>query len=108
MQLGVAASGFARHVTLADVNLKFIWHIVSSIDVGGSGTAFVVDAAGNLIAHPDLSLVLARTNFANTTRVQSAIAELRLRTRCETSEPGQRPRSRTSAPGMGAEEEVTR
>ena len=76
MRLGVAAAGFARHVTMADVNLKFIWHIVSSIDVGHSGAAFVVGPAGNLIAHPDLSLVLARSNFANTPRVQRAIAEL--------------------------------
>jgi signal transduction histidine kinase len=77
MRLGVAGRGVVRHVTLADVNLKFIWDIVSSIDVGKSGTAFVVDAAGNLIAHPDLSLVLARSNFANRPRVRSAIAGLR-------------------------------
>jgi len=80
MRLGVAGRGVVRHVTLADVNLKFIWDIVSSIDVGKSGTAFVVDAAGDLIAHPNLSLVLARSNFANRARVRSAIAGLRAAT----------------------------
>jgi hypothetical protein len=45
-------------VTVADVNLKFVWDVVSRIKIGAMGLAYVVDATGTLIAHPDISLVL--------------------------------------------------
>ena len=50
-------------VTVADVNLKFVWDVVSRIKVGKSGLAYVVDATGTLIAHPDISLVLKKTDM---------------------------------------------
>jgi signal transduction histidine kinase len=61
-------------VTAAEVNLKFIWDVVSSIQVGKAGRAYVVDAAGNLIAHPDISLVLRKTSFASLEQVRAALA----------------------------------
>ncbi|MES3013560.1 MAG: cache domain-containing protein, partial [Pseudomonadota bacterium] len=48
-------------VTAAEVNLKFIWDVVSRIQVGKKGLAYVVDRDGTLIAHPDISLVLKKT-----------------------------------------------
>ena len=48
-------------VTVAEVNLKFIWDVVSQIKVGKAGLAYVVDRNGALIAHPDISLVLQKT-----------------------------------------------
>ncbi|HEV2558416.1 MAG TPA: adenylate/guanylate cyclase domain-containing protein [Microvirga sp.] len=45
-------------VVLAEVNLKLIWDVVSSIKIGEAGRAFVLDRRGHLVAHPDLSLVL--------------------------------------------------
>ena len=50
-------------VTVADVNLKFVWDVVSRIKIGVAGLAYVVDANGTLIAHPDVSLVLRKTDL---------------------------------------------
>ena len=50
-------------VTLAGVNLKFVWDVVSRIKIGSAGLAYVVDANGTLIAHPDISLVLKKTDL---------------------------------------------
>ena len=61
-------------VAVAEVNLKFILDVVSQIKVGKSGRAFVVDGQGNLIAHPDISLVLQKTSLARLPQVQAALA----------------------------------
>src|SRR4030095_7325046 len=61
-------------VTVADVNLKFIWDVVSRITIGKAGHAFVVDGQGVLIAHPDISLVLQKTTFAQLEQVKAALA----------------------------------
>jgi len=59
-------------VSAAEVNLKFIWDEVSQIKVGEHGQAYVVDARGRLIAHPDISLVLRNTDLSNLAQVQAA------------------------------------
>ncbi len=51
-------------VTIAEVNLKFVADLVRSIKIGEAGNAFVVDANGMLLAHPNLSLVLRQTNLS--------------------------------------------
>lgn len=58
--LTVAISGNRPSVgtVVAEVNLKLIWEVISSIKVGQTGSAFVLDAPGRLVAHPDISLVL--------------------------------------------------
>ena len=61
-------------MTVAEVNLKFIWDVVSQIKVGKDGHAYVVDVRGNLIAHPDISLVLQKTNLASLAQVVTARA----------------------------------
>ncbi len=60
-------------VTVADVNLKFIWDVISQIKVGRVGHAYVVDSRGNLIAHPDISLVLQKTNLSSLPQVRDAL-----------------------------------
>jgi len=60
-------------VNVADVNLKFILEAVTSIKVGGAGHAYVVDRAGQLIAHPDISLVLRKTDLSSLSQVQEAL-----------------------------------
>ncbi len=57
------ATGTAMSVTMAEVNLKFIWDVVSQIRIGKAGQAYVVDSRGQLIAHPDISLVLKKTDL---------------------------------------------
>ncbi len=59
-------------VIVAQVNLTFIWDVVSQIQVGKHGGAYVVDDAGRLIAHPDISLVLRKTDMSRLAQVQAA------------------------------------
>jgi adenylate cyclase len=58
MTVAVAGARETYGVTVAVINLKLIWDVISAIHVGGSGDAFVLDPAGRLVAHPDISLVL--------------------------------------------------
>jgi signal transduction histidine kinase len=73
MVIAMAGSGQQPSVTVADVNLKFIWDVISQIKVGRAGHAYVVDGAGVLIAHPDISLVLQKTLLASLPQVAAAI-----------------------------------
>src|SRR5262249_38092476 len=61
-------------VTIADVNLKFIWDVVSRIKIGEKGKAYVVDGNGFLIADPDIGLVLRKTNLSQLPHVKAALA----------------------------------
>ncbi len=78
MTLALAGSGQEAGVTVAEVNLKFIWDVVSQIKVGKAGRAYVVDGQGALIAHPDISLVLQKTSLASLDQVKAAVAGLPL------------------------------
>jgi signal transduction histidine kinase/uncharacterized protein YdeI (YjbR/CyaY-like superfamily) len=60
-------------VTVAEVNLKFIWDVVSRIKIGAKGKAYVVDATGLLVADPDIGLVLRKTSLAALPHVQAAV-----------------------------------
>jgi two-component system, NtrC family, sensor kinase len=75
MTIAVAADVKGGGVTAADVNLKFIWDVVSKIKIGKAGQAFVVDGGGALIAHPDISLVLQKTDLSRLDQVKGALAE---------------------------------
>jgi class 3 adenylate cyclase len=72
MTLSVAGTRREAGVSVAELNLKFIWDVVSRIKVGQKGQAFVADAAGRLIAHPDISLVLRNTDLSRFAQVQAA------------------------------------
>ena len=81
MTLSLAGTRRDSGVSIAEVNLKLIWEVVSKIKVGERGHAYVVDASGRLIAHPDISLVLRNTEMSGLSQVQAA------RTSLGTSEP---------------------
>ncbi|HEV7664528.1 MAG TPA: cache domain-containing protein, partial [Chloroflexota bacterium] len=70
MILGVPERGSGGGVIVAEVNLKFIWDVVAQIRVGQAGFAYVVDNAGQLVAHPDISLVLRRADLSALPQVQ--------------------------------------
>ncbi len=74
MTLSLAGTRRETGVSIAQVNLKLIWDVVSNIKVGQHGRAYVVDADGRLIAHPDISLVLRNTDMTKLAQVQSARA----------------------------------
>jgi signal transduction histidine kinase len=73
MTLAAAGSRREYGVVAAEVNLKFIWDVVSEMKLGVQGTAFVVDSDGRLIAHPDISLVLRNIDLSHLTYVRAAI-----------------------------------
>jgi signal transduction histidine kinase len=75
MTLSLAGTRKDAGVSIAEVNLKLIWDVVSQIKVGEHGHAYVVGAGGRLIAHPDISLVLRNTDMSKLVQVQSALAE---------------------------------
>jgi signal transduction histidine kinase len=74
MTLSLAGTRRDTGVSIAQVNLKLIWDVVSKIKVGEHGRAYVVDSGGRLIAHPDISLVLRNTDMSRLAQVRSARA----------------------------------
>ena len=72
MTLSLAGTRKDAGVSIAEVNLKLIWDVVSQIKVGERGHAYVVGSGGRLIAHPDISLVLRNTDMSKLTQVQAA------------------------------------
>jgi signal transduction histidine kinase len=74
MTLSLAGTRRDTGVSIAQVNLKLIWDVVSKIKVGGHGRAYVVDSGGRLIAHPDISLVLRNTDMSRLAQVKGARA----------------------------------
>jgi len=72
MSIAVAGRRVDSGVIVAEVNLKFVWEIISRITVGKAGRAYATDSDGNLIAHPDISLVLKKTNLSSLHQVAAA------------------------------------
>ena len=73
MTIAMSGKGRDAGVTVAEVNLKFIWDVVSQLKIGKAGYAYVLDSRGNLIAHPDISLVLKKTSLASLPQVRDAM-----------------------------------
>ena len=73
MTLSLAGTRRDAGVSIAEVNLKLIWDVISKIKVGEHGEAYVVDRRGRLIAHPDISLVLRNTDMSKLAQVQAAL-----------------------------------
>jgi signal transduction histidine kinase len=76
MAIAMRHAGRVPGATIAEVNLKLIWEVITGIRVGGTGYAFVTDRSGRLIAHPDISLVLRDTDLAALPQVREAVARL--------------------------------
>ena len=72
MTIAMAGPRKRSGVTVADVNLKFVWEVVNQIRVGKAGGAYVVGSEGNLIAHTNISLVLKKTDLSSLPQVAAA------------------------------------
>jgi signal transduction histidine kinase len=59
-------------VLRAEVNLKYVWEVVSALKPRQAGSAYAVSRSGDLIAHPDISLVLWGHNLSRMPQVQAA------------------------------------
>ena len=73
MTVAIRSGGDQGPVTVAALNLKFIWDVVSRIKIGHQGKAYVVDSQGFLVADPDIGLVLRKTRLSGLAHVQAAL-----------------------------------
>ena len=60
-------------VLAAEVNLTHIWDVVAQAQLNPDAVAFVVDSQGQLVSHPDIGLVLAKTDLSALPHVRSAL-----------------------------------
>ncbi len=74
MTLAIERDGRNAGVTIAEINLKLIWDVITALKIGEGGYAYVVDRFGRLIAHPDISLVLRDTDLSRLPQVAAALA----------------------------------
>ncbi|MBT2325833.1 GAF domain-containing protein [Variovorax paradoxus] len=72
MTVAIRSGGEKGPVTVAELNLKFIWDVVSRIQIGQKGKAYVLDSNGLLVADPDIGLVLRKTSLASLPHVEAA------------------------------------
>ena len=77
MAIARAAGGQDGGTTAVEVNLKFVWDVVSQLRIGKAGLAYVVDAEAHLVAHPDISLVLQKLDWSTQAQVIAARAAAR-------------------------------
>src|SRR5262245_22004060 len=77
LTLAFPGPGRSSGVTVAEINLRFVWDAISRIKVGKAGFAYAVDGSGFLIAHPDTSLVLRKTDLAALPHIAAALRKLR-------------------------------
>ena len=74
MALAVAHGNIRSGVTLAEVNLKPLWDVITSINVGETGYAYVVDGKGRLVAHRDVDLMLRQPDLSTLPQIAAALA----------------------------------
>jgi signal transduction histidine kinase len=74
LTVAVAIEQLPRNVVgvlRAEVDLRYVGEVISAVKAGKSGYAYVVSGSGELISHPDISLVLQRTHMADLSQVNS-------------------------------------
>jgi beta-lactamase regulating signal transducer with metallopeptidase domain len=72
MTLGLAGTGLDPGVSVVELNLKSMWEIVQKTKVGKGGVAYVVDAGGRIIAHPDFGVGKSLRDLSTLAQVQEA------------------------------------
>lgn len=58
-----AVTGTVDGVLASEIRLKFIWEMIGDIKIGETGTAYILNDDGRVVAHPDPSVVLRGTLF---------------------------------------------
>ena len=72
MTMGMAGHRFDAGANLVELNLKPMWDIVQQTKVGDHGVAYVVNAEGRVIAHPDFSVGKSLRDVSSLAQVQEA------------------------------------
>lgn len=57
LTVAMASTGGDAGVSVAEIDLKVVWDIVLRLKLGEHGQAYLVDAQGGLLAHPDADLL---------------------------------------------------
>ncbi len=91
--LAVPVGKYAVEVTTAEVSLGAILKMMSQIEVGPGGYAYVVDSRNHLVAHPDSRLLRAKQDLSSLAQVKSA--------RADRSGPAEDDRVAAAADGLG-------
>ncbi len=73
--LAVPVGKYAVEVTTAEVSLGAVLKMVSQIEVGPGGYAYVVDSRNHLVAHPDSRMLREKRDLAALDQVKSARAD---------------------------------
>ena len=79
MTIAVPIERFAGEfigILQAEVDLKYVSQVISGIQVGKAGYAYLVSGSGDLIAHPDIGLVLQIHNLAHLDYVKAAFRSI--------------------------------
>jgi hypothetical protein len=74
MRLARAEFGPDGGVLSVVVGLKYVWDVVSRVENGQAGSAYVMDAEGHLVAHSDYRLVSRQRDVSALSQVQLALA----------------------------------
>src|SRR5437773_4180520 len=74
MTLAVPGGKYAVEVTTAEISLGDVQKIVSQIEVGADGYAYVVDSRDQLVAHPDNRMLRLKRDLSGLAQVKSARA----------------------------------
>ena len=72
MTLGMAGFRSDAGVSVVELNLTPMWDIVQHTKLGDHGVAYVVNAEGRVIAHPDLSVGKSLRDVSSLLQVQEA------------------------------------
>ena len=74
MTLSLAGTRRDFGVSVVVVNLKLIWDVVTGTRIGERGVAYILDAQGRVIAHPDMSMAQRNADLSSLAHVQAARA----------------------------------
>ena len=75
VMMAVAEQAPGAGVVVADVDLGSVVDAIDRAQIGQAGYAYAVDSKGELIAHPDINLVLGHTSFATLPQVNVALQQ---------------------------------
>src|SRR5262249_9836033 len=73
MSLAMLDRGPGTGVNIVELGLRPILDAVADLRVGTAAYAYVVDASGRVLAHPDTTLVVQAANFSALPQVRSAL-----------------------------------
>ena len=72
MTLGLAGTPSDAGVSVVELNLSLMWDIVQQTKIGDRGVAYVVNAEGRVIAHPDFGVRKSLRDLSSLAQVEEA------------------------------------